>query len=705
MALGSEQPRGQFGSVEGGGIAGGAFVTSVNGATGVLTVTGADGVTITTSGTTITIGQNLSARWNVARCRVYAVDGVNGNDANAGFADPASSSAGDYAIACAAAGAVAKKTIAGLAAIFPRQGAGRLVEIVIAAATYTDGLELVLDGVVGYALGSPTIRGTVTNATAGSVAFAGSTADVTMAGGVTVTGLNAPGYNPTGVPTSSVIQCLKVGGAAPAFAAEPAVPLGWRIRFDSATTTAALRNICRSVSQVTGTDTVFVQTVLPAVPVAGDTFYLEQAGVVVPAFTTPSVLGAPPNTSLGIQFVGVRWGGNSAFADIRARFAFCGSANFFANGTQGGGTVLTTSQSFTHPVLGSLTVGGGMRSESASAQFTNLQCVFAGLVTVGSIAFGGAASTTNIQWGAGCASRNMFVANCSLMDTDGVQSQGAITTNIPNLGANVTVGIPRLFGDGARPLLVIDGSTLRLDAMSLTNAGANPAIKLAGVNRLFFTGIVAGSTSNTDIGMDLQNAERNDIVIVAGKLPTVTGTAGDLRMSGQALSVWTNLNFQETWDIAGNHLMESVANGEYRHATSPSVALGVNNSGAAIAAAYELVRNNGTNLQFVPAQANTAANAASFYGITEAVVQNGAAGLVAAPCGLRICQFDGAPVVGAIVYLSPGTAGLATTTVPALAVTNQKLRLGVCVGNSFPGQIGLVRWNPENIPVLADGLP
>jgi hypothetical protein len=694
MGMGSATPEGHFGSVDGAGIPGGVFVSTINGASGAITIVGADGVVISTAGTTITVDQNLVADWAIGITRVYAVDGVNGNDANKGFADPATTSAGDYAVACAAAGAAAKKTFAGLAAIFPRVGNGRNVEIVIlgGGTTYAGTLGDVLNGVGGYLNACPFVRGTATNATAGSVAFAGSTADVTFAGATTATGLNAAGYNPTGAPTASTIQLLKVGGAAPAFGAEPAVPLGWRVRFDSATTTAALRNVCRQVCQVTGTDTILLQTSLPAVPVAGDICYLEMAGVVIGALTLQGMTQVGTG-SQGLTLVGIRSTGTlTTGANCVLQMSLSGANAWSHSGL----AVMVTQQSEVHPVLGVLTFGGGFRSETTIV-LTSARNILNGCVSATDTTL-----TTPVpagSWGPGSAARSLTAIGWTATQNDST----ALAPDIGNPAAT-SVGTPHTFGAAGGGGLRLDGSCVSLGNINCIGAGASPAVQVLGKCSLILKGVVGGSTGNTDVGCDFQNAADCAVKILATTAPTVTGTAGDLRWAGQALAVWTNFQFQEGWDSAGNHIYQSVINAEYKHSTSRSVALGVNNSGAAIAAAYELVRNNGTNLQFVPAQADTAAHAASFFGITEAVVQNGAAGLVAAPAGLRICQFDGAPVVGGIVYLSPTTAGLATTTIPALSVTNQKLRLGVCVGNSFPGSIGLVRWNPENIPVLADGL-
>lgn len=694
MGMGSTTPEGHFGSVDGGGIPGGSFVTSINGASGVLTLTGANNITITTVGTTITVDQTLVADWTVGVCRVYAVDGTNGNDANKGYADPASSSAADYATACAAAGAVAKKTIAGLAAIFPRIGNGRKVEIVIRAGTYSDSLELALNGVAGYANGCPEVRGTDTIASAGCTAFDGSVADCTAIGMTTATGLNAAGYNPTGGPTTSTIQCVKAGGGAPGFGAEPALPLGVRIRFSATTTTAALRNICRQVCQVTGTDTVLLQTALPAVPVAGDVFFVEMAGVNIPAFTLQGNTQSASSTN-GMMLAGLESSGAvTTGPGLVLTFAGCGGQNW----TQSGFSRAATAQAYLHPVRGSMTVGGGFRSESTIAINASVAAL-AGAVAATD--FSTSSTQPGFTWGAGCAARSITVNATQ-------QGDGDSTQVLPTFGvaAATSVGVPHTFGAGGGLTVgfYIDGSVLTIGNMNCIGAGAHPALKLAGKCTIVFKGVLGGSTGNTDVGMDLQSASNCEIGILATTAPTVTGSAGDIRKCGQALSVWTNYQFQEAYDIARNHIYQLTTNGEYRHTVTPSCTLGVNNSGIAISAAYTLVRYNTANLQFTPIQADTAAHCSGLYGITDDVVQNGAAGIVGAPEGFRIVNFDGAPTLDAIAYVSPGSPGMATTTVPAVSGTNQKLRLGTVVGNSFPGTIGLVRWNPEVLPVLADGL-
>lgn len=680
-------------------VAGTGTAVSPAGGTGVVTVSTPNAVlAIGTEDDTLVAGlldpntvilrQRIVAAWGSSVVRIYAVDGVNGDDTREGFADTGPSpSPSDYATASVQAGANALKTIAGLAKIFPRLGAGRLVEVQFAPGTYAGSPADFLNGVTGYA--APiVVRGTGTVASAGTTQFDGTTADATVVGAVTATALFAAGYNPASGITTSQMTMAKVGGGTPAWGTRPALPVGLRLRGDVATTTAALRNACRQACNSATGDTVLFQTVFPGLPVVSDVFYAEQPGVVFGAMT----LNAPNTT--GITFVGCRWTGAITSTSGKQTYVFCQTDSSV---TYSGNDNWTVTQSYTHPVLGSLTPGGGLRCGSSATLSRGIVSAL-GLVCVTEVQF--TSMPGNFSLGAGCAARSVIVLSTT---STGL---GFTTNSAPNLGTAATVGIPYTFGTGAGGAgVLVEGSVIRMGTMQIEGAGALPGLKLSGKSSVIFTGVVGGSTGNTDVGMDLQTAAEALIIIQATTAPTVTGTAGDMRWSGQALSAWTNYQFQEGWDTAGNHIVQEVTNAEYKHSTSRSVAVGVQNSGGAITAAFTLVRNNGTNLQFVPAQADTAAHAASFYGISEAIVQNGAAGLVAAPEGNRICQFDGAPVVGAIVYLSPTTAGLATTTVPALSVTNQKLRLGVCIGNSFPGALGLVRWSPDNLATLADGLP
>lgn len=507
-----------------------------------LAVTGIDGIDTSTAAGTVTVSQHIAAEWPIANIRVYAVDGVNGNDANLGYADAAGTSAAQYQAACAAAGAVAKQTIAGLAAIFPRVGNGRLVEIVIANGgvntqfNYADSLAIALNGSVGWGSGCPEVRATGTQPNASSVAFAGNNAEIDYCGGVTSAAFNAAGYNPTGVPTTTVIQMLKVGGAAPLLPAEPAAPLGFRIRFNSATATVALRGICRQICRVSGTDTVEVQTALPAVPVAGDVFYIEQAGVVCPAFTLGN-FGLGTVTS-GAQLCGIRSTGSIALSDSHFRLIFCG-----ANALQGLGLNLgLVTQNLLHPVAGSRTVGGGFRSETTVAM--NLASgqlgVLAGLVSVGAQTL---AFATQLNWGAGSYCGGVYtMQNCQL-------PVGTDVNTTPNLGINSGTATPRI-----ATRLLLTAVYGQLGALVISGAGASPAIRVGGQSVIVFAqGVVSGATGNNDVGLDLTNA-RGSLIVLA-TTPTVTGALGDVRLAGGQIVTWAQAIATGIVDSAGNRII------------------------------------------------------------------------------------------------------------------------------------------------------
>lgn len=511
----------------------------------VSTWQGTNGLTPTTpTAGAVVASQTLVARWTVGITRVYAIDGANGNDANVGFADPATSSAADYATACALAGTRALKTYAGLAAIFPLLGNGRSVEIVIASGSYTGGLGVFLAGLNGYASGSPTVRGTGTSTTAGCTAFDGSAADCTFVGAITGTGMNAAGYNPTGAPTTSVVQCLKVGGAAPAFAAEPAAPLGLRIRFDAATSTAALRNICRTISKVSGGDTLtWANSALPAVPAAADVFYIEQAGVICSASTTlnDNDTGSAA-TSVQQTIVGID--GAMTLREGRFLLAFCNIGAVAAQGCKD----LVTAQAYTHPVRGALTIGGSRQTGSFSTTLCRNTFNYLAVTTVAL----GLISSTLITLTSG------LVLGLGLTISGSYQNNNGIV-----LGNSVAfVGVPpRILSGTGSAGLVLSAVNLSIGQVLIENVGARPAISLQGIGSyVSFTptaaGDVAGTTGNTDVGLSVVSSRGAVILIATTNLPTVTGTAGDIRLAGGQIVTWAQAA-KGLVDLQGNHFFGS----------------------------------------------------------------------------------------------------------------------------------------------------
>ncbi len=508
-------------------------------------------------------GQNLVAQWalGAANRRVYLVDGANGNDANPGFLDGGSA---NFPVSGATVAATAKKTLAALDTIFPRIGNGRHVEVIIAnggvntVGTYTDALESFLNGTIGYAANCPIVRGTGTNATASATAFGGDAADNTYQGAITVTGLNVAGYNPTGAPTNQVIQCLKVGGAAPAFPAEPAAPLGWRIRFDSATTTAALRNVCRCISVVT-TDTLTLATTLPAVPALTDTFYVEQAGWTFPASTLQGVqaFSGGNGGGRGLQIVGGRCTGNLTCNGIALNMAFAGCGTL---GPSGGN--VNVAQNFQSATLGSITVGGGCHgtgnfSSVLGGCFSLLGAVFEG--------FGQVLEPVQFNWKIGAVfGTGLQVKGSSGNDYTGVNSIGSENGQLGCriLGANATTGAG----------LHIGSCKAVTGAIAITGCTARPGVLIdqdADVSQLPTT-ILSGATGNTDVGLAFIAAGATVPGGSAGynangNANTISGTLGDVRLnnllSAGQIVTWASINATGIADSRGNRIIGSAGSG------------------------------------------------------------------------------------------------------------------------------------------------
>ena len=135
------------------------------------------------------------AQW--AGVRFFAVSDATGNDANAGFSD----------VDLPSAGAVAKKTIAGLNGIVPTYGKGQGICVAIENAVYAHSVDFGL--LKGYS--QITLRGTATNPSAGSVAFSNTQNDRVLQGNVIVPGSAVGGYNLTPI-TRAISNAVSAAG-------------------------------------------------------------------------------------------------------------------------------------------------------------------------------------------------------------------------------------------------------------------------------------------------------------------------------------------------------------------------------------------------------------------------------------------------------------------------------------------------------------
>ena len=471
--------------------------------------------------------QNLVAQWltGAANRRVYLVDGKNGNDANPGFLDGGSAV---FPISAVTVAATAKKTVEALDLIFPRVGAGRCVEVIIAnggsntTGVYTGGLHNFLTGVVGYDFKS-LVRGTGTNTTAGATAFAGDANDATYLGGVTCAGCNAGGYTVIGTPSTTVVQLQKNGGGAASLPAEPAAPLGWRMRGDASGARNA--NVSIDVVAIGGAaDTITVLTPYGTLPQVGDVFYLEQAGVQLTAAAWNG--GGPgqfasnnlPMLSLaGIMNVGTN------VTNAQLCFAFCG--NLSAPGLFNCG--ITSRPFYAHPTLGTLTTGGGFHNvgncfigRGSTIDMHAHTCE--GLLTIDEVSY--------LNWKNGnVVGAGATVNGCGGMDHPTVTSFGSA-------GVENFVPVRCIGGTG----FVFNNCRAAVGALSVTGVGANPGLifnasqvmQLAG-------GLWTGSAGNTGVGLSFPNTPTGaSVVYTVNNVNTLTGAEGDVSMSDGTVVTW-----------------------------------------------------------------------------------------------------------------------------------------------------------------------
>lgn len=467
------------------------------------------------------------ANWPIGAVRWYGASTIRGSDNAAGYSDAS----------CADLGTKPKLTLAGLAAILPRIGAGRKICIVLEGDFRGQGgLDVLLSSMSGYAANFPLVVATGTNATAGAVAFAGDMNDRTSLAGVTADGMNAAGYNPTGALSASLIQCLKVGGGAPGFAAEPAIPLGVSMRFSASTTTAALQNQCRMVRQVTGTDTLTPLSAFPAVPLATDTFYLEQPGTYVDAMT----LSLPASSTItSCQIAGFRTtSGLAQFTGAGAGiFSFCDVTGFLARGADS-----TLRPTYTDENGNTITRGAGLRIAGSLTRFHTLidgNFTQEAFICTGETALEGGVM---FSWGNG-TSTWAGLSVLSLAGAVGNDNDQPIAIIGGRFHASEPAarirGLVSLHGVSAG--LYAAQSSFTISSLDISGMGANPAIRLRGKCSFFADINLTGTTGNTDVGLDLSAGQGCTILLESGNAPTLTGTVGDIRLADGTIATWAGL--------------------------------------------------------------------------------------------------------------------------------------------------------------------
>lgn len=485
----------------------------------------------------------VRATWPLTATGFFACDGTNGNDANAGFST----------VSQAAAGVVAVKSIARLLQILPKFGGGRLARVAIRAGNYASDTAFPFTGYTGYK--ALLVIGTDTIASAGSVAFAGDANDTLCAGMTTATGMNVAGYNPTayavaadGTPTATL---QLAGGGAPGFAAAPARPYGARLRFDSATGTAALRNFAVPIILAPTNNTVIVAAALPANPTIADICYIEMPNVTGP---TSSDLSNSSACLAGLSIGNLS--GNNTYGGSEIAFAGVDAGRII---TVGGAMFMVTTTAA--PGLTNARTGYSLHSAGGVIQAAEVQAsIGSGWTDTG--AFQGVMAIEEpslLLWEASAAK--------ALYVTGGAHAGGSlpnegIGTNLSTAhGATCQVWGTATFGGLTAGLQVQGGYAI--NRVKCSNAAANPAIRIGGaglgVAIVAPTGSVADG--NTDVGLDLSGNVAGagslgstgcQIIVVPAGQTSVTGSNGDVRLPNGQIVSWASLIATGMADSQGN---------------------------------------------------------------------------------------------------------------------------------------------------------
>lgn len=616
-----------------------------------------------------------TADWDTSLIRFFFVDNDNGDDGNVGYIDAAPGTT----FTSAESAAVAIKTLEQLREILPRVGASRsavvLMKVRSDAGNYLDksGTQDYLD--VGYG-------GYIYLSFRGSTDLSNDVDDYSFLGGVVAAaGPNADqSFTVDSISGGNQPVITVAAGALPATSDELA---GLKVQW-AGNVTAGLRDEGNMALYRVDATNFALSFDSGTVPVNGDEFFLVRPGVKVtdirgngflPAATAFS--GTPTDAAIlaGIETT-------SSFTSRglgRLKFAFfrtAGTTTFEnAGGVEATGNFVKDD--------GSLQVNGA--SIDARGSFTVRRTNY---TQIQQSAFHGATTrfqslpTYNI--GEGCYSNSApLFRTCGPF---GIRPGVTFNTDhaIGSLNASGKPGFRLPAG------IQIESSSADIGGLDFdSGSGALEVIGTCAINAKD----LRGTTTNNYV-VDLTDSYASTIILLTPG--SASGAVADMVLAGTVPASFDDLATTNVVDENGNDVQ-----GTAGHIVSECVLVD-NASGTALAAG-DVVKGTGTANEVTEAQAAIDAESAHVQGVMVTSPANGSNGYMAAG-PVVVANFDGAPTVDAIAYLSPGTTAELTTTVPAVAGTNQKLRAGRVL-DVVSGTLARVMWHPENLAVAADGNP
>jgi len=608
-----------------------------------------------------------TANWNDVR--YFFVDNENGNDANIGYIDAPALTV----FTPAQTGPVALKTEEELRNRIPREGNSRVCVGLLKprsdAGNYlnkagaNDYLDVNYDGYRAFYF-----RGSdLTN----------STNDQVDLGGV----IDVAGPNVDGSWTATGTAGFTITNLAGVLPAENSTT-GRKFQFKG-NVTAALRtkgNMCQARLSNTTLDVMDNSTV----PANGDDYFLMYPGVKFTTLIGPAGrTGTQNSRPRGVNLAGLRFTSNVLVSwpipPTPVFLRFDGALTWIANQR----TTFTTSYTV----------------EDLTTSRTISHC------------FDAAAANSAIlgppeMFGIGMAFHSSAFIGGGLLA--GIYANGLLTIQpspgpvaATNNGSIVAVGSG---GQGnIRSMRLNAGMTmngdLRVDGVDLSGS-SGAGITVTGRSNISFFNIT-GALSGGDISViDLSVAISSRVVIGTGMTATPSGAGFEVVLAGPVGTTFASFATTNVVDSAGN---DTQGSGTVGHVVDTCKQV-INKTGVTLSVGA-IVRGNGTSNQVTSAFGNDAAvENSNVLGVMVTPALDNGNGYMA-PAGTPVCNFDGAPTMGAIAYLSPTTTRTLTTTVPAVAANNNRLRVGRVIQAVGAGTDARVAWHPENLAVVAPGTP
>jgi len=621
------------------------------------------------------------ANWSSANVRFFLLDPSGGNDANVGFVDAAAGSTLTPA-------GLAMASWAALSRIIPEDGNGLRAVVLHKGLGSSISETIDLTKFVGYQSFLYRASTDLTNSTSDRITCGFTQQTV---------GPNGNGSFTVGAASTTTLLNLAAG----TIAAEPNV-LQYRIRFDAATATAALRNVCVNITTHT-TTSVTLGTPLGTGPSTSDTFYIEQPGALVTAFKIRgSVVGADPNdTSLNasvtpsIQVVGL------SYSSTTANGCLVGGASVAFAGMEGTGA---TNNAVVSPRIGGYFSSSDVyKDEAGNAVTIGMGWRFKHRLTAN-----GWDNFTSLCTGIMNTAVQPLLFNLTLFSV-GARSyfgRGISITQSGRPGGGSLLG--DLITTTAQPRsnsqnLLLTNTSCSVSRFAVTAAGSGHQAIQIGTGTVGCQVAVDGCTGSTGgaHGMDITGASGSLFVVGQNIANTITGTFDDFQIGGHVESSWTDYTLTNVIDglgnrIVGTALFPPVEGFVFTSVEATSLQVG------------EIMQLDTATGGMRRAKSDTTADAEGGLWVSLTSCLANDPGLFASlNAPIKWVRHDGTPTVDStkISYLSPATGGLATQTSPAVSGTNRKRRLGyVAATNPHDSALGLLAGSPELLSVAADGL-